>query len=710
MPAHRTVVSGLAVLCCSVSAHAAPVCAVGRAVDACNTPTRPERIEAVGATSMLDTLGRGTWVIDEENDEVALVTPFGSSRRFHVGRWPQALVVESTGRVFVSCRQEGTVDVIDAAFGQARLEAGEEPRALALDETGQRLYVGLVTAKAVLALDTRLLQPAARVDLPDPPRALALTAGGLAVASARCTSVRVFDRSLQGEPTVVNLPLTRAAVLSPQLLVPIGDGVLIIAERARTGLNQPVSSGGYGGQQASLVDTLVFSVRGLDRGYAPAVLLASLTAPEPVSASLRRGVLWVASRGLGRVLAVGVDPETMLAGGVVELIPGPHRGVPAPARFSSFDGASIFNEVDLTGLALGERGELVLTDALGRQLLQGEPDRATQRTLGMPSGLFGGLGLTGMGGLGNVGLGLGSRGGFFEDGENFAFGRALPVRTTPLAEGADVELRVGAHLFHNTAEPRISNHGVACASCHPDGRDDGRVWQLKGTRRQTPMLTGRLHDTAPFNWLGSAKTLKANLVNTIVDRLEGEGLPPRELRALTRFISDGLRPVTLPAPKEPELVALGETVFNDAIVGCGTCHPADLALTDGERHDVGSLSDREKREFALAHPLLSGGVPSRLLRPMLRAEGIRNNRLNVTASMFVGTVQSLPVAIVTRPVVPRKFDTPSLKYVALSAPYFHDGASATLEELIANNHDRMGTTSQLSDLERRALVAYLQTL
>src|SRR5437763_267820 len=75
-----------------------------------------QRLEAVGAPSAEDTLGRGTWLIDDENDEVLLVTPFGSSRRFRVGRWPQQLVVESSGRVFVSCRQEGRVDIIDPDF------------------------------------------------------------------------------------------------------------------------------------------------------------------------------------------------------------------------------------------------------------------------------------------------------------------------------------------------------------------------------------------------------------------------------------------------------------------------------------------------------------------------------------------------------------------------------------------------------------------
>jgi|GEM_PF-3194188 len=80
------------------------------------------------------------------------------------------------------------------------------------------------------------------------------------------------------------------------------------------------------------------------------------------------------------------------------------------------------------------------------------------------------------------------------------------------------------------------------------------------------MLTHRLDATGPFNWLGSARTLEENLTQTMTERLNGVGLEGRELKALTRFVRDGLRPVVQPAPKEPELVAMGRELFNDATV------------------------------------------------------------------------------------------------------------------------------------------------
>src|SRR5207248_2313722 len=86
----------------------------------------------------------------------------------------------------------------------------------------------------------------------------------------------------------------------------------------------------------------------------------------------------------------------------------------------------------------------------------------------------------------------------------------------------DPELVLGRALFHRTDHTGISTVALGCISCHPDGREDGLVWRVKGTRRQTPMLAGRLRETAPYNWAGTTKTLEENITQTI-ERLGGEG-------------------------------------------------------------------------------------------------------------------------------------------------------------------------------------------
>jgi cytochrome c peroxidase len=187
------------------------------------------------------------------------------------------------------------------------------------------------------------------------------------------------------------------------------------------------------------------------------------------------------------------------------------------------------------------------------------------------------------------------------------------------------------------------------------------VWRLRGRRRQTPTLAGRVAATAPYDWHGSSATLEENIVQTVA-RLGGSGLALQDVQALARYLVEGLREPQAPAPAEPELVASGERLFRDPAVGCAGCHDPEAAFTGGGPHDVGTHSDLEVAELRAVEP---------------KAE-------------------------------PQPFDTPSLRPVGLTPPYFHDGRAATLEEVLA--HRGMGETGHLSAEDRRALVAYLRSL
>jgi cytochrome c peroxidase len=57
-----------------------------------------------------------------------------------------------------------------------------------------------------------------------------------------------------------------------------------------------------------------------------------------------------------------------------------------------------------------------------------------------------------------------------------------------------------------------------------------------------------------------------------------------------------------------------------------------------------------------------------------------------------------------------KFDTPSLRFVGGSAPYFHDGRYADLDTLLSKSDGKMGRTKHLSPTELADLKAYLETL
>jgi len=55
-------------------------------------------------------------------------------------------------------------------------------------------------------------------------------------------------------------------------------------------------------------------------------------------------------------------------------------------------------------------------------------------------------------------------------------------------------------------------------------------------------------------------------------------------------------------------------------------------------------------------------------------------------------------------------DTPSLRFVGLTAPYFHDGRYPTLDAVLSDPSSAMAPKLSLSARQRASLVRYLETL
>jgi mono/diheme cytochrome c family protein len=137
-------------------------------------------------------------------------------------------------------------------------------------------------------------------------------------------------------------------------------------------------------------------------------------------------------------------------------------------------------------------------------------------------------------------------------------------------------------LFHTDTGARVT-----CASCHPEGEDDGRVWNLEGVgARRTPTLRGGLLATAPFNWEGDAADLHVATQRTYAAQALGGSLAPAQLDAAVRWL-DGLPAIRRAPQGDATRVAAGRAVFEDPAVGCAGCH-AGPRLTNNENHDVGT--------------------------------------------------------------------------------------------------------------------------
>ena len=252
------------------------------------------------------------------------------------------------------------------------------------------------------------------------------------------------------------------------------------------------------------------------------------------------------------------------------------------------------------------------------------------------------------------------------------------------------KLALGRRLFYDANEPVVSGH-MACAGCHPEGRDDGHVWREAGREsypgknftffagpslalameknnpygaaRQTPMLAGRVDADGPYGWHAESRTLidriKAGFGLHRTNRLNTDGATLR-MRAepLAEFLRKGL--VTPPREKrEPTAQEQeGKRIFTSQKAACASCHLPDNHFTDGNAVSL--------RGFKTL--------------PLFTEDESRN------------------------------YKVPSLLFVGGTAPYYHDGSAATLEDVVNGNQDRMGKTSHLTAEERASLVAYLRTL
>ncbi|MFT3699040.1 MAG: c-type cytochrome [Kofleriaceae bacterium] len=157
------------------------------------------------------------------------------------------------------------------------------------------------------------------------------------------------------------------------------------------------------------------------------------------------------------------------------------------------------------------------------------------------------------------------------------------------ASNMDPKQHQGMVVFHTANDEVSAFGGMSCGNCHLDGRSDGESWFIHGERLQTPMLAGRIANTAPYKWDGGAKDLPASLRAT-VKRLGGRGLSKKNLAALADYVN------AMPAIRTPSrdhaAVARGKALFESASLGCTQCHDGP-AFTDRQMHAFG----KSKQEF-----------------------------------------------------------------------------------------------------------------
>lgn len=332
---------------------------------------------------------------------------------------------------------------------------------------------------------------------------------------------------------------------------------------------------------------------------------------------------------------------------------------------------------------------------------------------------------------------------------------ALPALLLPLLIGlpaawaeaqpasTDAVVALGRTLFFDT---RLSANGrIACATCHQPERafSDGRVVAVGiddrlGTRN-TPSLIGISEQTA-FFWEGRRDSLEMQVTDPFVNPAE-HGLssldallekiqatpsyrqsfasafaldkPAISLPNLRSALAAFVRSLAAqPSPFERyqyqgETNALSaEAQYGLALftgrAQCASCHrigPQRAPLTDGQFHAVGVGIER----IADRLPALTARINSR--NPDALGLVVVNDREAAELGRYLVTGNPKDIG---------KFKTPSLRQVAQTAPYMHDGSVPTLAAAIQHGlyyqSAQSGRALALSADERAALVAFLKAL
>ena len=274
------------------------------------------------------------------------------------------------------------------------------------------------------------------------------------------------------------------------------------------------------------------------------------------------------------------------------------------------------------------------------------------------------------------------------------------------------KVRLGRTLFFDT---RLSSDGtVACASCHVPERafTDGRrvavgVGGRRGTRN-APTLFNRTYGVSQF-WDGRVRSLEAQVLEPIKS--------PREMGMTLGRLERRLQ-------STPEYTSRFSDVFDEpptagnvanAIAAfVRTLVSADSPFDRFEHGERGALSPEARQGLDLF--IGKANCVACHVGHTLTDEQFHNTGVAWNGRRFLDQGR---FAVSSRPDDRGAFKTPTLREIARTGPYMHDGRFDSLDAVI-DFYDRGGTPNphldteigslSLTAEERRALVTFLHAL
>jgi YVTN family beta-propeller protein len=575
-----------------------------------------------------DTGARRVWVVNPDSDTLTAIDAdtLAVELEVPVCEDPRGAALSAAGEVWIACHDGDAIQVVGGAGAVVTTIPtgyGSAPAAIAIAPNGATAYATLSGSGALARFDTAARQPTGTLALGPKPRAIAVSGNG-------------------------------ARILVTRFLSPMNHAEVWDVNASTFTLTRTIQIPKFGGNEN-------FDTTAAGRGVAN-YLAGIAIAPDGASA-------WVAAnkpnseRGL--LTSGDLDQDNTVRNLALQI----DLTTNALARAIDIDNSDSASAVGFSPL-----GDYLLIT------LQGNNELAVFDTLVS-------AGSSGLGSfVSRIATGLAPQGVCSDAATNrvvvsnfmsrsltaleadglFRLGEltipAADVQTVG-AEPLPAAVLAGKQIFYSAGDTRMSAEGyMSCATCHVDGGDDGRTWDFTGRgeglrntvtlRGRGGMTQGNVHWTANFdeiqdfendiraafggtgflsdpdfaatqNPLGPSKTgLSAGLddLAAYVGSLDHGSLP----RSPWRGAAGAMTAAAL----------AGEVVFDG--LDCASCHSGpeytDSSIGAATLHDVGTL--RTTSGERLGGPL--GGI-----------------------------------------------DTPTLLGIWDTAPYFHDGSAATLDDVFS---------------------------
>ncbi len=606
------------------------------------------------STIILDRSATQVWNVNPDNDSVTAINAVTLAKMFEapVGHQPRTLAQAPDGSIWVVNQGDDTISVLDAntgaSLGTIPLPPGSRPYGIVFHPDRHSAFVSLYATGRIARLDVQARSLAAQVDVGPTPRGLALSHDGSRLFVTRYISPDTHGEVVEVDPQTFQVVRRLALALDP------GPDTDNSGRGLPNALGAPAIS--PDGRRLWIPARKANIQRGQSRDGLP------LTFDTTV-----------------RAMAAQVDLQTN------------QEDLAARHDFNNREGpvAVGFSPLgDYAFVVLQGSNAIDVLDVYTNQLITAiEPAGQAPQ----------GLAFTAEGGKLFVHSWLSRSVLVYDVSEILQPGlqeaRLLAEIPTVAQERLDPQVLAGKRIFYNARDSRMSRDGyMACASCHLDGGDDGRVYDrladgeglrntisLLGLGRELsrePLGRGRLHWTGNFDEVqdfehdmrslfgGRGFLADANFsAGTRSDPLGDTkaGLSP-ELDALAAYVASltELPPSPFRNPDgtlTPEGQA-GRRIFTQ--LGCPLCHggPDFSDSATGVSHDVGTL--KPTSGMRAGQPLLG-------------------------------------------------LDTPTLRGLWLTAPYLHDGSAATLRDVLTTQNPAglHGETATLSPEALDQLISFL---